>query len=157
MADEPWRSANLVEHAQRLLDSYRRRVGRELIDRAGTAAEQARRLFEAPFVVLSHGTEADPILNYGNRVAMELWETDFETLRATPSRLTAEPVHRDERARLLERVTRDGYIDDYTGVRVSTTGKRFFIERATVWNVVDEAGRRVGQAATFAAWRHLQL
>jgi hypothetical protein len=153
--DDLWRRAGLIAHAQRLLDSYRRLLGRELIDRSGAPEEQSRRLFEAPFVVLSHGMEPDPVLNYGNRAALDLWETDFAALTATPSRLTAEPVHRDERARLLERVTRDGYIDDYTGVRISTTGRRFFIERATVWNLTDEAGRPAGQAATFATWRFL--
>jgi len=153
--NEPWRRPDLVAHAQRLLDSYRRLLGRELIDRIGPAEEQSRRLFEAPFVVLSHGTQPDPVLNYGNRVALDLWETDFAVLTSTPSRLTAEPVHRDERARLLERVARDGYIDDYTGVRISATGRRFFIERATVWNIADECGRPAGQAATFATWRFL--
>ena len=59
---------------QLLLDSFARLLGRELIARAGTAAEQAERLFQAPFVVVSHGTEADPILNYGNAAALALWE-----------------------------------------------------------------------------------
>jgi len=31
-------------------------------------------MFEAPFVLISHGTEDDPILNYGNRVALWLWQ-----------------------------------------------------------------------------------
>lgn len=155
MSDEPPHSPERVAHVQRLLDSYRRWLGRDLIDRSGTPADQARRLFEAPFVVLSHGTESDPVLNYANQIALDLWQADLPTLLSTPSRLTAEPVHRDERARLLDRVTRDGYIDDYSGVRISTTGRRFFIERATVWNVRDEAGRPAGQAATFATWRPL--
>lgn len=151
----PYQQPGVVTQTQRILDSYRRLLGRELIDRAGSDEEQAERLFAAPFVALSHGTEADPILNYANRIALELWQADWARLTATPSRLTAEPLHRDERARLLERVTRDGFIDDYTGIRISTTGRRFFIERATVWNLVGEAGRPAGQAATFASWRFL--
>lgn len=154
MNDQSWREPGWIAHTTRMLDSYRRLVGRELLDRTGDPADEARRLFEAPFVVLSHGTQADPILNYANRVALDLWETDLPTLLTTPSRLTAEPVHRDERARLLERVSRDGYIDDYTGIRISTTGRRFHIERATVWNL-DDDGVHIGQAATFASWRLL--
>ncbi|MBS0209170.1 MAG: MEKHLA domain-containing protein [Planctomycetes bacterium] len=138
-----------------MLDSYRRWVGVELIDRQGTVAEQAERLFRAPLVVVSHGVEADPVLNYGNQTALDLWELDVERFTATPSRLTAEPMHRDERARLLERTTRDGFVDDYSGVRISSTGQRFQIDRATVWNLVDSAGVRVGQAATFSGWRFL--
>ena len=148
-------SPGTVAHALLLLDSFARIVGRELVSREGPAADQARRLFEAPFVVVSHGTEADPILNYGNRTALQLWEMDAEAFLQTPSRLTAEPLHRDERARLLERTLRDGFVDDYRGVRISRTGRRFLIERAIVWNLVDEAGRHRGQAATFDSWTPL--
>ena len=144
-----------VEHVQSLLDSFAQRLGRELIPRDGSPVEQAERLFRAPFVVVSHGTEADPILNYGNAAALALWEMTPEELRRTPSRLTAEPLHRDERARLLERTRRDGYVDDYAGVRISKTGKRFRIEQAIVWNLTDSAGVHSGQAATFGHWTPL--
>jgi hypothetical protein len=145
----------VVEHVQILLDSFARLLGRELISRAGSADEQGERLFQAPFVVVSHGTEADPILNYGNATALGLWEMTAEELRRTPSRLTAEPVHRDERARLLERTRRDGYVDDYAGIRISKTGKRFRIEQAIVWNLTDSTGVHRGQAATFDRWTPL--
>lgn len=153
--NEPWRTPELVAHARIVLDSYRRLLGVELIERSSDPVEQARRLFEAPRVVVSHGTEADPVLNYGNRTALALWETDFASLTKLPSRMTAEPMERDERARLLERTAREGYVDDYRGVRISTTGKRFRIDRAVVWNLTDDDGRKVGQAATFARWEPL--
>lgn len=139
-----------MAHTQVLLDSYRHWLKAELIPR-GTPEEDARNLYLAPFVVVSHGTEADPILTYGNRTALDLWEMDVDTLR-TPSRLTAEPVHRDERARLLERTTRNGYVDDYQGIRISATGRRFRIKRAIVWNLLATDGSYAGQAATFAGW-----
>ena len=56
---------------------------------------------------------------------------------------------------MLERVSRDGFIDDYAGVRISASGKRFRIERAVVWNLVDPAGGHHGQAATFSHWQPL--
>ena len=143
-------------HVQLLLDSFARLLGRELISRQGTTEEQVERLLHAPFVVVSHGTEADPVLNYGNAAALALWEMDLATLTSTPSRLTAEPVHRDERARLLARTARDGFVDDYSGIRISSTGKRFRIEQAIVWNLVDAAGIRHGQAATFDRWTPLE-
>lgn len=151
----PWLDHGWVEHTDILLTSYRRWLGKELIPRGDDPVDNARRLFLSPFVVVSHGTEADPILNYGNQVALDLWEIDIPTLLVTPSRQTAEPVHRGERARLLERTTRDGYVDDYQGIRISTTGQRFRIERAIVWNLVDSRGERVGQAATFSEWTRL--
>ncbi|HET9917416.1 MAG TPA: MEKHLA domain-containing protein, partial [Candidatus Binatia bacterium] len=100
-------------------------------------------------------TAADPMLNYGNRSGMRLFELSWQELIQTPSRLTAEPVHRDERARLLDTVSRNGFIDDYRGVRISKTGRRFLIEKATVWTVLDERGAPYGQAATFSAWKYL--
>jgi hypothetical protein len=145
-----------IRHTQRMLDSYARWLGAELLPRGGTPEEQALALFEAPFVAVSHDTSPDPILNYGNRTALALWEMDVETLRQTPSRLTAEPLHREERARLMERTTREGFVDDYQGVRISRTGRRFRIERAIVWNLLDEQGNYCGQAATFREWIPLE-
>lgn len=149
---QPWQAPNWIEHSQILLCSYRRFLGEELIPRTGSAEDQSRALFEADFVVVSHGTQADPILNYGNQAALNLWEMDLETLLQTPSRMTAEPVHRDERAKLLERTSRDGYVDDYRGIRIASTGRRFLIEKAIVWNLLNDNGERVGQAATFSDW-----
>ena len=151
----PWNRPDQIEHVQVLLDSFTRLLGRDLIPRDASPVEQARRLFESPFVVVSHGTEADPVLNYGNAAALTLWEMDWAAFVQTPSRLTAEPVHRDERARLLERTSRDGYVDDYSGIRISQSGRRFRIEQAIVWNLVDAAGMNRGQAATFDRWTPL--
>lgn len=105
--------------------------------------------------MVSHGTEADPLLTYGNARALALWEMSWDELTQTPSRLTAEPVHRDERARLLARTRAHGFVDDYAGVRISKTGRRFRIEQAIVWNLTDAAGNHRGQAATFERWTPL--
>jgi hypothetical protein len=69
-----------------------------------------------------------------------------------PSRLSAEPLAREERARLLARVAARGYVDDYTGVRISSTGRRFRVRDATVWNLTDEQGYYRGQAACLRRW-----
>ena len=150
-----WRHHGWIAHTQILLNSFRHFVGRELIERTDDAEDEAQIVFEAPFVVVSHGTQDDPILNYGNRTALSLWEMDMPTLTSTPSRLTAEPMHRDERAQLMTRAARDGFVDDYRGIRISSSGKRFLIERAIIWNLVDAVGQRVGQAATFSHWKPL--
>lgn len=152
---EPWQDSNWVNLSQLLLDAYQKWLAVDLIDRDGTPMAQAQRLYDAPFVVVAHGTQADPILCYANQTALDLWETDLTSLLKMPSRLTAEPLHRDERARLLERTTRDGYVDDYRGIRISSSGRRFEIAQAIVWNLVDQAGVYCGQAATFSSWKHL--
>ena len=138
-----------------LMDSYAVWLKRELVERTGSMDEQSRRLFLAPFVVVAHVVSPDPILNYGNQQALDLWEMTWVEFTATPSRLTAEPVNREERARTLDRVAAHGFITDYQGVRISRTGRRFLVERATVWNVLDQHGNKRGQAATFTQWTPL--
>lgn len=141
-----------VKHCECLARSFKHWTGRDLLPGAGPGRELAEKLFAAPFVQVSHGTEADPILNYGNRAALALWEMTWEELTRTPSRLTAEAPNREERARLLDAVTRNGFIDNYSGVRISKSGRRFRIDRAIVWNLLDAAGRPCGQAAMFDRW-----
>ena len=150
-----WSQPAIIEWSQLLMNSYRHWVGRDLLLRKGEPEAQAQALFLAPFVVISHGTEEDPILNYGSHLAMTLWEMTWEELLQTPSRLTAEVVNRAEREWMLERARTRGYMDNYRGVRISHSGRRFLIENAVVWNVIDATGRRLGQAATFSHWTFL--
>jgi PAS domain-containing protein len=146
---------DLQSHAVLLRASYRRWTGRELIP-AGIAEEAAAGWLEtAPFAVVSHDTEPDPVFNYANRQALELFGMTLDQFTALPSRLSAEPVQQEQRARLMLQVTRDGYIDDYSGVRIAADGRRFMIRGATVWNLVDHAGEYRGQAAMIPRWELL--
>ena len=153
---EPWQTPVLVEWAPRLCDSFHNWTGRDLIAPADEPLQRARALFEAPVVVVSHGTQSDPLLNYGNRMALRVWEMEWHDLIAMPSRLTAESGNREARARLLTEVERNGFVADYEGVRISATGRRFRISGAIIWNVIDRQGNRMGQAASFAKWDVLE-
>jgi hypothetical protein len=146
----------LLTHVARVLASFRHWTGKDLIDGGFTLDDQARELFYAPFVVLSHDTAPDPLLNYANEAALRLFTLTWKELTAMPSRLTAQAPDQTERARLLTEVSRRGFIDDYSGIRIGKTGRRFVIERATVWNLIDETGAPYGQAATFSQWRFLE-
>ncbi|QQL45200.1 MEKHLA domain-containing protein [Sulfuriroseicoccus oceanibius] len=145
-----------TNHIQNLVRSFKELTGRDLIDPSLSPEEAARWLFEeAPFMVASHDGGGDPVLTYGNRTALELFEMTWDEFTSTPSRFTAEPPNRDERAELLRQVTENGFIDNYSGIRISKTGRRFRIQRATVWNVTDTNGNPAGQAATFSNWEWL--
>ncbi|MGB0774538.1 MAG: MEKHLA domain-containing protein [Akkermansiaceae bacterium] len=142
----------LASHIGLLLRCYHQLTGVHLIAPEKSQIELARKIYHAPFVLLSHGTGPDPILTYGNLTAQRLFSMPWETLTKTPSRLTAETPNQKKRQELLDEVTQQGFINDYSGTRISACGKRFQINQATVWNLTDESGALVGQAAAFAEW-----
>jgi hypothetical protein len=143
---------NLLKHVETLCVNYERFTGRDLIDAATDAADLIQRMAEAPFAVVSHGTQVDPVFNYANNRALELFEMTWEEFTMLPSRLSAEAPDQAERARLLEKVSRQGYVDDYSGVRISKSGRKFIIRNATVWNLYDAHGNYYGQAALIRDW-----
>ena len=136
-----------------IAESYQRLVGKPLL--LADEGSIINALWLAPMAIVAHGTEADPIFFFGNRTALSLFEMDFASFTRLPSRQSAEPLQREERVRLLARVSRDGIVDDYQGVRISASGKRFRIWNASVWNLTDADGRAAGQAAAFSQWEHL--
>lgn len=147
--------ANLLKHVETLCTNYLRVTGRELIVPGVDPVEVARRLADAPFAVVSHGVQGDPIFNYGNNLALELFEMTWGEFTSLPSRLSAELPDQAERARLLSEVSRRGYVDNYSGVRISKSGRRFMIKNATVWNLFDADGKYYGQAALIRDWETL--
>ncbi len=158
LSDSPipiWQQPKIICWSQILAESYQQLLGQNLIAPVETPEQLAKDLFYAPFALVSHGTQADPIFNYGNQTALQLWSLSWDEFTKTPSALSAEPVARDERAAMLKQAAEQGYIDNYQGVRISSKGKRFLIEQGTIWNLTDESGQKCGQAATFANWTWL--
>ena len=135
-----------------MAESFLRLTGRHLI---APTDDLRHAMWQAPAVIVAHGKEVDPVFFYGNRAALEVFDMAFDDFTQLPSRFSAEPLEREAREALLERVSRDGFIDDYSGVRISARGRRFMIHEATVWNLIDEAGVIHGQAATFSRWSAL--
>jgi hypothetical protein len=149
-----------------ITESHRRLTGRHLLQLPDLSPEQmagghARvrddpdalrlALWEAPRAIVAHGTETDPVFFYGNRLALQLFEMSFGEFTKLPSRLSAEPLARETREKLMAQVARQGYVDGYSGMRLGKSGRNFMISNATVWNVTDEAGLLRGQAAVFDA------
>ena len=136
-----------------LTESYRRLVGSAL---TGAHLGPAWLYEDAPFAVLAHETDADPRFIYANRTAQRCFEYSWDELISMPSRLSAEAPNRAERQKLLDAVSRDGYVTGYRGVRIAKSGRRFWIEDGVVWQLIDAAGVYRGQAAMFAAWKNVQ-
>ncbi len=145
----------LANQVALLNNSYRRLLGVDLMLENKLHETLAKSLFYAPFVVVSHNTNIDPVFNYANLKALALFGFSWEEFIQLPSRLSAEPIHQLEREKLLAEVSRHGYIDDYQGIRLTKTGQRFLIKNAVVWNLTDEEGCYAGQAARFEEWEPL--
>lgn len=145
----PWQQEAVIRQSQRLLYSFQYWLGNSLLDVSGSPEEIAQALFEAPFVLVSHGTQADPIFNYGNRKALELWQLSWEEFTCMPSRKTAQEVVQQERNRLLAETTSKGF-SNFSGVRITSTGQRFQIEDGILWNLLDENYQFCGQAAVYS-------
>jgi MEKHLA domain len=137
-----------------LADNYTRLLKRPLVPVSLSAEEGALWLYEqAPFGILAHNAASDPVFVYGNRTAQRCFEYEWDELTTLPSRLSAEAPNREERQAFLERVGRDGFVEDYRGIRVTKSGKRFWIDGATVWQLSDDQGVYRGQAAMIPNWR----
>ncbi|HVJ51206.1 MAG TPA: MEKHLA domain-containing protein [Aliidongia sp.] len=132
-----------------LADCYRRFIGLSLLPDTILPAEAPHWFYEAPFCLVAHNREPDPRFIYANRAAQERFEYSWDEFLTLPSRLSAEPINRAERQRLLDAVASDGAITDYAGVRISKSGRRFRIEQAAVWQLVENDGDVIGQAAMF--------
>ena len=141
-----------IQQTRRILDSYRRHLQAELLPRSGSPETDARALSDAPFVVASTDTAEDPVLNYGNRCALNLCGVSWEQFTRLPGRKTAEAPERAERERFLNEVRERGFIRNYSGIRVTADGRRFRIHEAVVWNLSDESGAYAGQAVRFDRW-----
>ena len=154
--DEPGpENGYLRKHAELLISSYRHWTGKDLVAQEQSADDTYRALFNAPCGIVSHNTADDPIFNYGNQTALAVFEMNWSAFTNLASRKSAEPVNQAEREWLMARVREHGFIDDYRGIRMSSTGKRFAIEGAIVWNIIDKRGGYCGQAAVFYRWSEL--
>lgn len=114
------------------------------------------------FGVLSHGTQIDPIYNYGNAASLELFEQEcIESLCKTPSRYSTIPELMEDRSQLIQQIEQNGYGYIYDAVRTTcssspsncssssssnsnssnaegTTGTLFIIKKVLIWNVYND-------------------
>lgn len=145
---------NKVEHIKNVLNSFEKLTGKTIINRTTPEADLLE-IENAEFVLVSHNGAEDPILNYGNQFALKLWEMSWNDFIKTPSRKTAEPDLRVKRGEMLSIVSKQGYYENYEGVRISSSGKQFKIKNAVIWNVTNVNDVCIGQAAYFKTIEYL--
>lgn len=135
-----------------LAESHAKLVGEPLIPEGMSGDAAAAWLYDAPFGLLAHDTSADPLFVYANRAAQERFGYTWDEFVGLPSRLSAGGQAREERRVFMDAVRRQGYATDYRGPRIAKSGRRFWIEDATVWNLIDSESELVGQAALIRRW-----
>ena len=146
----------LYPHVNLLRDSFRHWTGRDLVSPRLDERGAAHFLFNAHFAVASQDTAKEPLFNYANRTAMNLFAMRWQEITALPARLSAEPAKQAERDRILAEVSAKGFVDGYSGVRIGRHGRRFMIVDAVIWNLVGTPGGPcLGQAAMFKRWKML--
>lgn len=147
-----WLLPGVINQSKIILETYYKIKGAALFDTGYSDEYKSYLLYHAPFVVVSHGTEADPVFNYANMTAQQLWKIDWQDFVKLPSKYSAEAERMEDRQKLLDTAAKQGYVDHYRGIRISSQGNRFAIENALLCNLADAAGQRVGQAALFRNW-----
>ncbi|HTI17988.1 MAG TPA: MEKHLA domain-containing protein [Trinickia sp.] len=131
-----------------LATSYRHFWSEHLVPADMSTHEGTRWLYEsAPFLLLAHNAELDPVFIYGNKAAQRQFEYAWDELVQLPSRLSAAEPDRRERTTFIEQVRKDGCAENYRGIRIAKSGKQFWIERARLWQLVDDNQRLHGLAA----------
>jgi hypothetical protein len=135
-----------------LATSYATVAGEPLVPAGMPDAEAATWLYEAPFALLAQDTSPDPLFVYANLTAQERFEYNWDEFVGLPSRLSAGGLAREERRVFMDAVRLRGYAEDYRGLRITKSGRRFWIEDTTVWNVISLQSGLVGQAALIRRW-----
>ncbi|RXD05822.1 MEKHLA domain-containing protein [Sphingomonas sp. UV9] len=129
-----------------LVSSYLRAVGKSLVP---DTCDQNWLYHHAPFAVVAHNCDPDPVFIYANMAAQRCFGYDWTEFISLPSRLSAEPINRADRQVLLDRVRNEGCVSGYSGVRIAKSGRRFSIDSGCVWQLAEQDGSHHGQAATF--------
>ncbi len=145
----------LKDYIYLITSSLKKLSNIEIVDFSLSLEEQAKQAFNSDYVLLAHNGSEDPIFNYANQTALNLFEMSWEEITNMPSKYSAESDERGQREKFIAEVTENGYSKDYSGIRISKTGKRFEIKNVILWNVYDEENNRIGQAAMFDEYEYL--
>lgn len=136
-----------------LCDSYERLLGHPLVSDAPDETDIAHWLYhDAPFAVLAQNVADDPVFVYANIAAQQCFGYAWDEFSGLPSRLSAPSADRAARERLMAGVKQEGYVTGYRGLRQSKSGRQFWIEDVTIWNLIDTSGTVRGQAALISSW-----
>ncbi|CAN5567507.1 MEKHLA domain-containing protein [soil metagenome] len=155
MIIEIWQQSEVIAHSRLITDSYGYWTSKNLFPEINNDLELSHAMYFAPLVIVSHGLEKDPVFNYGNLQAQQLWHLSWQEFTSMPSRLSAEPIEADQREKLLVEGRKRGITYLEQAIRISKDGKRFYIKDVTLFNLQDDKHTYLGQAAIYAHWEFI--
>lgn len=149
------KNSYLKDYIYQITTSLKKLANIEIVDASLSLEEQAKQAFNSGYVLLAHNASDDPIFNYANQTALNLFEMSWDEFIDMPSKYSAESDERGKREQFVAEVEAKGYSKDYSGIRISKTGRRFEIKNVILWNVYDSDNKRIGQAALFDEYNYL--
>ncbi|MFD9293331.1 MEKHLA domain-containing protein [Streptomyces sp. NPDC060030] len=140
-----------AEFARLMESSHQWLTGIPLIPTNTTVCNHAEWLYEkAPFGLLVHDTSSVPKFIYANKAAQSFFEFNWGEFIGMPSYLSAPSANQSSRAELMQDVLEKGYTEGYRGLRKAKSGRHFWIESVTIWNLIDTENKIHGQAAAIS-------
>lgn len=145
----------LKDYIYQITSSLKKLANIEIVDSNLSLEEQAKQIFNSDFVLLAHNAANEPVFNYANQTALQLFEMSWDEMTNLSSKYSAEADEQAKREQFIAEVTEKGYSKNYSGIRISKTGKRFEIKNVILWNVYDSENNRIAQAAMFKEYKYL--
>jgi len=107
------------------------------------------------YILITHGTEENPIFNFGNQAALSAFYRSWESLTAMASAqsVVLRSIDEEMRIELMRKVTTENYVEGASGIRIRGDGTFIKLIDAVVWNCFNEDGTVIGQAAFFDRYK----
>lgn len=141
---------DIIDHVYMIDKSLRDVTGNGVTERMGVKTyddESKSKLIEREYiykniclndrwVLISHGIEDDPIYNFVNIAGLQAFHRTWDEVRKTPSRESVVLQSKDEGLRiiLMEKVTKNGFVEGASGIRVRGDGQFVRLVDAVVRN-----------------------
>ncbi len=155
MTESPWLTPEQLKLANWILKSHQVAFKRPLFAHHNYQIPNrtiSQELFALSQPVIAHDSSQDPLLNYINATALQIWHRRWKEMIDMPSKLTAPIEEQKHRAIALSQAQNKSSVEGYRGVRINSRQQKFQINNARIWTIWNDEGTACGQAATFTSW-----
>lgn len=146
----------LIKPTQWIIESYQHFFSTSIFKEFKIEVEKSleHQLYYANIALLATNTNKQFI--YMNKFSQNLWEISLDKALQMKGKQTARVQDQKQRDILLKEVQKKGFIKNYSGIRISSKGKLFYIKSARVWNLIDKQKNFKGQAACFKQFDYIE-